>query len=150
MSERIYSNPGSPIRPVYTPKFNDDGTFDLVMTGKENIQEYIDSFAEETCIDTIIKRCQMGDTSALSKVQGTYGDFTEVPKNFRDLLQFVIDGRNYFDSLPVDIKAYFGNSFDQWTAQIGSDEWYRIMAMTDKKSNEPIGIQDKDSEVIKE
>lgn len=124
---KFYSNPGSPIKTIYSPKINDDGTFDLVETGKENVQEYIDSFAEETCMAYIIKKCEMGDTSVLSKRQGTYGDFTEIPKTYRDLLQTVIDGRTYFESLPVEVRSKFGHSFEQWFAQIGSKEWFDVM-----------------------
>lgn len=149
MSDRevFYSNPGSPIKVVYSPKINDDGTFDLVETGKENVQEFIDSFAEETCMAYIIKKCEMGDTSVLSRTQGTYGDFTEIPKTYRDLLQTVIDGRSYFESLPLDVREKFGHSFEQWFAQIGSKEWFEVMESMNPVEGPIPEIPIKESEV---
>lgn len=131
MAERFYSNPGSSIKPVYTAKLDDKGMISLIETGKENIQEYIDSFAEDTDINVILARCAAGDTSVLSKYQGTYGDFLDVPKTYRDFLQTAIDGQNFFDALPVDIKSKFGNSFEQWMSQIGSKEWMEAMSVLD-------------------
>lgn len=134
---KFYSNPGSRIKIVYSPKLHEDGSFELVETGKEDVQEFIDSFAEETCMALIIKRCEMGDTSVLAKRQGTYGDFLDVPKTYRDFLQIAIDGRNYFDSLPVEMKNQFGNSFERWMSTIGEKEWFEIMQQLDVDNTIP-------------
>jgi len=132
---RFYSDPGSPIKVKYSPKIDKNGNIELFETGKENLQEYIDSFAEETSIITIIKQCAMGDTSALSKAQGMYGDFTDMPKTYRDVLQSVIDGENYFDSLPVEVKEKFDNSFQKWFATIGSEDWMKYMDYNQKSDD---------------
>lgn len=126
---KYYTPAGSSIKPVYSAKVRDDGVIELVQTGEEDIQEFIDSFAEETCISSIVARCAAGDTSVLSKRQGTYGDFSDFPKTYRDVLQVVIDGRNYFDSLPVEIKDKFNQSFEQWFTTYGTEDWFNAMGI---------------------
>lgn len=135
----IYSEPGSPIKPVYSAKLTDDGMIELVQTGEENIQEYIDSFAEETCLSVLIQRCAAGDLSGLSKVQGMYGDFLDAPKTYRDMLQAVIDGQAAFDKLPVEVKKRFDNSFEKWFSTMGEKSWLTAMEMiSDEKVEEEV------------
>lgn len=131
MVDIIYSNPGSPIVPVYQGKIDEFGVLQLVLVGEENIQDEIDSYAEDTCLPILIQRCAAGDVSGLQRVQGTYGDFVDMPKTFRDVLQSVIDGQAAFDQLPVDVKESFGNSFERWFSTIGEKEWVEGMKLSD-------------------
>lgn len=130
--EVIFSNPGNPIKTVYSGKLMEDGSIDLIPVGEENIQEFIDSFAEDTCLPILLQRCATGDLSVLSKVQGMYGDFTEAPKTYRDMLQAVMDGQNAFESLPIDVKEKFDNSFEKWFSTYGSESWLDSMGFVHK------------------
>lgn len=141
---KFISNPGSPYKPIYSASLTKDGHIELKVVGQDNIQEYIDSFADETDINWILARCTAGDTSVLSKRQGSYGDFVDVPKNYHEFMQKLLDGQEFFDSLPVDLKNKFDNSFEVWMTTIGSKEWFEAMKELDKKN--PIV----DDEVIKE
>lgn len=125
---KFFTESGDPMKPVYTPKLQSDGFVELVQTGEEDLQEYIDSFAEECTIDYVLKRCAVGDQTVLSKRQGVYGDFTDVPKTYAEVLQKVIDGHTYFDSLPLAVRKKFDQSFEKWFMMIGSDDWLKMMA----------------------
>lgn len=129
--EIVFSNPGDRFEPIYEPVLNDDGTIDLIETGKRDVQEYIQSFAEECTLDNILRRYQLGDDTALNKVQGTYCDTTVMPKTYRDVLDTVIKGKSDFDSLPLEIKQKYNNDFNQWFVDIGSDEWMVNMKLVD-------------------
>ena len=64
---------------VYSPHVLANGEIELVATGKEDWQSYIDSAAESTDIHEIISRYQNGDVSVLNARQPMFGDFTKMP-----------------------------------------------------------------------
>lgn len=124
--ERVPQNPGDPVKIIYSPVFDKDGNLELKPSGKENLYDFIQSHAESCDIHVILERFARGDISALSKVQGTYGDFTTIPKTYADLLNAVIQGEAYFMSLPVETRAKFDHDFHKWMA--GMDDMPSWMA----------------------
>lgn len=116
--------PGSPEHILYAPKVLPSGEIELVPSGVENTDDKIQSFAESTDIRMILARVEAGDMTALqARPRGSFGDFTEMPKTFAEVLQLQIDSKNLFDSLPKDIKDKFNGDSLQFFAQAGSDEW---------------------------
>lgn len=120
----IVTNPGNPIKPVYRPQVNKDGSIRLIVDGYINTDEEIQSFSESVDIENILARYMNGDVSVLHQHVGQYGDFTEMPKTYAEVLQMQIDARNVFDGLPSDIKAKFNNDANQFFVQSGSDDWF--------------------------
>lgn len=133
--ERVISNPGSPVRPVFSPVYDKNGVIDLEQTGQENLYDYIQSHKDSVDIHKILKRFESGDVSAFSRVQGFYGDFTEVPRTYAEALNSIIQAEQYFNSLPVDTRAKFNHSFSQFLAQTGSDSWMLSMGFTKPQSD---------------
>lgn len=127
--ERFHQNPGSGEKQLYAPRFTEDGALELVEDGKEDFYGYIQSFAESVDIHKILERFQAGETDALSQVQGTYGDFTSMPKTYAELLNRVIDGRQWFDELPVEIRANFNHSFTEFMASMDDPDFLQRMGM---------------------
>lgn len=123
-SDKFVSNAGSPIKQLYAPKVNADGSIELIEAGIENTDEYIQSFEESTDISVIIARLQAGDTSVLMQRPGAYGDFTKMPKTYAEALQLQIDAHRLYDSLPVDVKNKFNADPNQFFAQSGTKEWF--------------------------
>lgn len=123
----IFTCPGSPIHDIYKPIVKKDGSFDLVVEGHENTDEIIQSYGDSVDIDVIIARYVNGDLSALNQRVGQYGDFTEMPKTYAEVLQKQIDARNIFDSLSPDIRSKFDNDANQFFAQSGTKEWFEKM-----------------------
>lgn len=118
------SDPGSPIHQLYAPKVNKDGSLELVPSGTENTDEFIQAQCESTDIRTLIARVNTGDLSALNVHQGMFGDFTNMPKTYAELLQNQINGKAAFDKLPVDIKKKFDNDVNKFLASAGEDAWF--------------------------
>lgn len=112
--ERVIENPGSPIRTIYSSRVAEDGNIELIESGTENIYDLIQSHKDSVDIHMILTRFVNGDESALSKTQGQYGDFTELPKSYAELLNAVIAGENYFNSLPLETRAKFDHSFEKF------------------------------------
>lgn len=120
----IYTNHGSPEKITYKLKVLPDGTTKLVEAGKENIQEYIQSFADSTDINNIMTRLANGDVSVLNKSVPQFGDFTGMPSNLAEFMQLEIDCKNLFDSLPIETKKQFDMDKNKFLAQAGGIEWF--------------------------
>lgn len=125
--DRVISNGGDPIKTLYSPRFAKDGTMELVESGRENLYEFIQSHAESVDIHVILERFARGDVTALSRVQGAYGDFTTVPKTYAEMLNTLVAGEEYFNSLPVETRAQFDHSFQKFVAAMDTpDFWNRF------------------------
>lgn len=120
--ERVYSNPGDPIKIIYAGSYDENGKFELVEKGKENLYDYIQSNAESCDIYNILARFENGDETALNKVSGTYGDVTKMPKTYAEMLQTIYNAENTFNALPVELKQLFNNSSSEFIAQMDSPE----------------------------
>ncbi len=114
--DRIQSNAGSPIKQLYSGSYNERGQVELREDGTENIYDFIQSFAESTDIHAILRRFENGEVDVLEKVQGFYGDVTDMPKTYAEALQRIADSEKVFMSLPVDVRAKFGHSFSEFLA----------------------------------
>lgn len=122
-SFEFVSDPGSPIKEKFHGKVLPSGEIELVYDCDENIQEYIDSFEQETNIENIIARVNNGEIDLLNSAVGAYVDTVGMPRTYAEILQTVIDGQRTFETLPVEIKERFGNDFNQWFAQLGDDDF---------------------------
>lgn len=114
--DRIMSHPGNPIKQLYAGSYNERGQVELKEDGTEDLYAFIQSFAESTDIHSILKRYQNGEVDVLEKVQGFYGDITEMPHTYAEALQRIADSEKVFMSLPVEVRAKFGHSFSEFLA----------------------------------
>lgn len=115
---------GDPIRIIYSPEVNKDGSISIVASGKEDFQAYIQSFLPSTDIAYIMASVNAGDMSVLNRMNGIYGDFTKVPKTYAEFLQLQIDAKNTFDKLPVDVKNKFDNDVNKFIVNAGENDWF--------------------------
>lgn len=114
--DRISTNPGNPIKQLFSGSYNERGQVELKEDGTEDLYSYIQSFAESTDIHSILQRYQNGEVDVLEKVQGFYGDITEMPHTYAEALQRIADSEKVFMSLPVEVRAKFGHSFSEFLA----------------------------------
>lgn len=137
----VYQEPGSREKIVYSPRYSDTGVLDLVVTGKENLYEYIQSHAQSVDIHYLLDRFVNGETDVLQRMQGFYGDVTSMPKTYAEVLNSVIAGEEAFARLPVDIKQKFDNSFAVWLTAMDSPDF------ADKMGFKPADTSMSDSQV---
>ena len=134
--DRTISNVGDRIKQLYEARVDNNGTIDLVEAGRENLYDYIQSFKESCDINTIVKRFASGDTDVLARRQATYGDFTQLPGTYAELLNTVIQGENYFNSLPLETRAKFNHSFREWMASMDNmQEFVEKMGFSENSSH---------------
>lgn len=124
---RIFSDPGSRIKVLYSPHYSDNGVLDLVESGTEDLYSYIQSHKESCDIHKILERFVAGDEDALSHAQGFYADMSGMPKTYMEVLNSVIAGEHAFDSLPVEVKRRFDNSFAVWMSEMESPDFAEKM-----------------------
>ena len=133
----VESNPGDPVKILYSPVFDRNGVMHLEESGRENLYDFIQSHRDSVDLHKILERFASGDVTALQQRAGAYGDFTEMPKTYAELLNTVINGERTFDSLPREVREKFGNSFHQWLAQAGTPDWLVAMGLVPAESNSP-------------
>ncbi len=136
--ERIRTYPGNPIKQLYVGSYNERGQVELKEDGTEDIYAFIQSFAESTDIHAILRRYQNGEVDVLEKVQGFYGDITEMPKTYAEALQRIADSEKVFWSLPVDVRAKFGHSFSEFLAASNDNDFLDRLGV---KSNEQPAVE---------
>lgn len=116
--ERIPATLGTKVKRLYTPKYTEDGTLELVESGLENQYDYIQSYKDSVNIHVLLEQYARGDINALSKIQGTYQDYSDMPRNYAEMLNMVITAESEFDRLPVEVKAQFGQSYERWLIEM--------------------------------
>lgn len=134
---RVHSCAGNGLKKVYKPVVRDDGVVDLVEAGTESLYDYIQSWKDSVDINVIMARYANGDVDALSKVQGAYGDFTQFPTTYAEMLNRVIQGKHMFASLPLEIREKYNHDFGQFIAAMDKpDFWEQFKAPDTVKEGE--------------
>lgn len=99
----------------------------LVESGKTNVYDLIQESLEETKIENIIRRALGGDQEALAVMHGQYIDVTEAPKTLAEMQQAIIAATNEFNKLPLEYRAKFNHSPEQFVAEYGTEGWIEKM-----------------------
>lgn len=129
-SERVYAWPGDPVKILYGPIFDKNGVMSLQEIGKHDLYGEIQSHKDSVDIHVLLQRYNDGDVGALARVQGAYGDFTKMPATFAEALNTMIAAEQYFMGLPVETRAQFGHSFQQFIASMDSPDFVSRMGIS--------------------
>lgn len=128
------SNPGSRERIIYSAKINENHVIEVVPSGKEDWQDYIESFRDKTDMAYILKQLSLGDTSVLNPNEPSYSDFTQIPKSLAEAMQLQIDAEKQFYQLSIDTRKKFNNNFREWLFTAGTEDWLDKMDMIPKET----------------
>lgn len=125
------SNPGSRLQSTYKMTVAYNGAHILKkLEGKEvDVYAQIQSYKESTDVNVILERFARGDVSVLSKIQGTYGNFTEMPQTLAELQQRVIDAENIFYALPLETRAQFEHNPSIFFSEFGSEKFNAALGL---------------------
>lgn len=134
---RFVSEPGDRWHITYTAKLDDRGHIDLVESGREDIYDEIQSHRMSTDIHVILQRYTNGELDALSKAQGVYQDLTQMPKTYAELLNALIAGESYFNSLPVETRANFNHSFYEFMSAMDHPDFFDKLGVAPPASAAP-------------
>lgn len=126
---RVIKNPGSRFHDVYSPRYAEDGSISLEVTGQEDIYDYIQSHRDSVDIHVLLVQYANGDKTALNRRQTMYLDATQLPSNYAEILHTVMAGEDSFKTLPLEVRAKFEHSFGRWLALMGTADWYDKMGI---------------------
>lgn len=125
--DKFFSPAGDRYRPVYTPEIADDGQIELVQTGVEDLQQYIDSFKDSCDISVMVQRFLAGDETALRNGNPVFMDLLGAPKTLAEAYAMNFRAEKAFENLPADIKNKFDNNFYRFLSEAGSDSWFEAL-----------------------
>lgn len=115
---------GSPTLDIYEYHYDEKGVRELKKTDrKENVYARIQADYDATDINKLMARFALGDSSALDQRAGFYGDATKLPSTYAEMFDRVEACKQFFDSLPVDLKQSFDNSYEVYFATFGTDDF---------------------------
>ncbi len=123
------SNPGSRFRKSYIGKRDANGKLDLHCTGRVDQYAIIQADKESTDINVILSRFADGDSTALSRMQGIYGDFTGLPDSYIGMINLIEEGKVAFDALPPQMKQVFDNDFVKMLASFDEVNLEKLNAL---------------------
>ena len=135
--ERKPAKLGNPIKTLYGPVFDANGVMSLEEKGKENLYAYIQSHKDSVDIQVLLQRYSNGDASALSKAQGVYGDFTNMPTTMAELLNRMAKGQEFFNGLPVEVRAKFNHSFSEFMAASDRPDFWQLLGFSPDPAGDP-------------
>lgn len=118
--KRIHSDIGSRKKTEYQPVYDKAGVWHLEKSGETDIYLEIQSYAMSCDINVIMARYRNGETDVLSAVQGVYGDFSNVPTNYSDIMNAKLEAERLFMSLAASVREKYNNSVEQFMAEIGT------------------------------
>lgn len=96
-------------RPIYQRQCEAGKEAALVKVGESDLQDYIQSFADECDVSRIVQRYANGDTSVLQRLQGVYCDVAGIPTDLTTAFQTVSAARAYYETLPEAARREFGS-----------------------------------------
>lgn len=116
---RVGHHTGTRVEPDLALRIAPDGTEYFEHVGFVNLYDRIQAHAESVDIDCILKKCMItGDFSSLNRMQGSYGDFSELPTTYAGMLDMVARAEEYFNALPLAERQKYDYSFGKWLASL--------------------------------
>lgn len=147
-TDRKQTETGRPFHTEYEIHIDEHGHKTLHSTGETNLYAKIQESLESTLIENILDRVRLGDKEALERVQGKYIDMDKLPKSLMDAQNKIIEIKNEFYKLPVEMRSKFDNSPEKYVQMFGTQEWADIILP--KQSQEVVPEPIKESEAKKD
>lgn len=142
-AEKFITCSGSGIKDELQLRIVDDEER-LVVIGKTDLYEYIQSHLDSVDIHKILERCAMlDDYSLLIQRPTTFMDTIGMPKTLAEAFAMSQDAKAYFDSMPTDIKVQYDNNWLKFVQDIGSEKFNNTVSkfldsIKEKNSSEEV------------
>lgn len=109
----------------------------LVKDRKVHNYDLIQEGKEETLIDNIIRKCTEGNEEVLQQIQGQYIDITNKITSLMDAQNLVLQAKEDFNNLPLELRKRFDNDVNIYIAEFGTNEWNEKMGLNKAPKPEP-------------
>lgn len=132
---------GRNFEPKYKENYDKKGVRELIIYDKDLVYDKIQSFASDTDINKILARYFGGDISVIDKNKGFYTDISEIPTNFNDFHNKIVEGQKLWNGLPTDFKSEFNNDVNQFVNSIYEKDFEKkYNDYVDRKNNKNISV----------
>lgn len=142
--EPISCETGSPVLQLYVYEVDEDGNQELIKSGFRDMFGLIQSNRDYSDIGLMVERFIGGDPNALNRRSGFYGDVVDAPSTLAEQYAAFNAAKEFFYSLPDEIKDKFNNSPSEFFDSYGSDDF---IAMFDDDVVDPVA-DPKEGDVI--
>lgn len=110
---------GSRTRPTFRGQYTEQGVFEVIVDGYEDIYQPVQALAPSCDLDVIVDRyLKTGDSRLLNASNGFYADITEHPKTFAQMFNMCRDAENAFNALPPEVRDKYHSVVD-YVTQLG-------------------------------
>lgn len=120
------SNPGNRYKKNYIGDVQQNGMIELHETGKDDLWALHNACKDDADINVIVARFCAGDVSVLSRRQGFFGDFSDMPKNLAEFMSAGAASQDAYNKLPDDLKEKFPD-FQSWLNSLSNGEFIDVL-----------------------
>lgn len=143
--ETVYEKADTPVgdqyKPVMKERTADDGTKYLEQVDEVDLHEFINACADDHRISNIIKRYDP-DTFGLKVTDNpTVTDLRGAPTSLMEAYQMIEKQKEVFNKLNNETKEKYGKSFEQYLADIATEEVKPIKEKMEVKENAAVDKQ---------
>lgn len=103
-----------------------DGKRIVAVASEVSLFDKVQEALPDTLIYNILARYERGDATALNCVQGQYMDVVGMPSTLAEAQQLLINIRNDFDAMPLDVRRRFNNSVDEFVESVSTGKAVEI------------------------
>lgn len=135
---------GDRLKQEYQPVYDKAGRWHLEESKKTSLYLDIQSFADSCDINVIMARYRNGETDVLQQIQGVYGDFSNIPSNYAELMNAKLTAENLFNGLAPDVRSKYNNSVEQFMSEIGTRSGLEKLGVTFSDNNSRSSVKDED------
>ena len=120
-----FSSVGSPEASVFADSVDDNGVPTVIVTGKTNIDDYIQSFKDDTDIYKILDRLSMSGAQPPVVPLDQFADISNVPDNIHEAYKQVEYAKVVFNSLSPEKRKQYA-TFNDFISDFGSDKFLSL------------------------
>lgn len=128
----VAAPPGTEYEDDFEYRVDPQGNKQLVKSGRHNLQDRIQASLESTKIESLLRRAQLGDPTALAAVDGQYIDVTGMPRTLAELQSLIMRVEQDFGRLPIDVRRAYDFSVEKYVADYGSDNWKKVLGIQEQ------------------
>lgn len=125
---------GSCEAPVFSDSFDDNGVATVIVTGTTNLDDYIQSFKDDTDIYKILDRLTLAGAELPVVPLEQFGDVSGMPTNIHEALKQISYARGIFNGLSDDKRKAYNNNFNEFISDFGSSKFLSLF-MQEKSNN---------------
>ena len=137
---RRHADAGSRIKIEYQPVYDMAGVWHLEKSGESNLYLDIQSHADSCDINIIMARYANGETDVLQRIQGMYGDVTNVPTNYAEIMNQQLKAKALFMGLSSEVREKYHNSVEEFMASFSTKEGWEAIGFkfgSDPQNGDP-------------